>query len=76
MTCQSCQEKNKREQIKGSLRNTEFEGREGKDMDGSEYRRRQSKGTWTSCFPERSSLETFPWYSERGDNVKIKLKRH
>lgn len=65
MTCQSCQEKNKREQIKGSLRSTEFEGHEGKDMDGFEYRR-QSKGTWTSCSPEWSSLETFPWYSERG----------
>lgn len=75
MTCQSCQEKNRREQIKGYLRNTEFEGHEGKDMDGFEYRR-QSKGTWTSCSPEWSSLETFPWYSDRGENLKIKLKRN
>lgn len=64
-----------RDQSIGYLRNTAFEDREGKNMDGPEYRRSKRKKTWTSCSQEWNSLETFLWYLEGGENAKKERKK-
>lgn len=62
----------KTEQIKGSLRNSQFKDYGGREMNCAEYRRRQNKRTQVGCFQKRNPLEAFVWYLEGGESVKKK----